>query len=176
MNDARVFISYIGLGSNLKSAMGSPAETVLAAQDALARCGEVSARSSLYETAPVGFTEQPSFVNAVIAMRTTDPPEVLLKKLLEIERGFGRDRASSPPKGPRTLDLDLLLMDDRIVNTPLLTLPHPALAMRRFVLAPLVEIAPELVHPQLGKTMRELLMALPNSGENSIASVRILSR
>ena len=168
--------AYIGLGSNLDSVEGSPAETVVAALHALDGCGEVIHCSSLYKTAPVGFAGQPSFVNAVAAVRTAGSPEKLLEELLEIERHFGRVRESSTPKGPRTLDLDLLLMDGLMVNTPSLTLPHPELAERRFVLAPLVEIAPELMHPQLGKTMRELLQALPDAGENNMAGVHLLRR
>jgi 2-amino-4-hydroxy-6-hydroxymethyldihydropteridine diphosphokinase len=176
MSDAPIRTAYIGLGSNVASGAGTPAETLLAALRALTACGEVSAHSSLYETAPVGFTDQPLFVNAAAAVRTEDSPEIVLQKILEIERRFGRDRDNSPPKGPRTLDLDLLLVDEMVVNTPSLTLPHPALAERRFVLAPLVEIAPGLMHPRLGKTMHELLLALPDEGDNSAASVRILKR
>ena len=165
--------AYIGLGSNLPSLARSPAETIEAAFRALGKIGEVVARSSLYETAPVGLVDQPSFANAVAALRTAAAPEVLLEQLLEIERSFGRDRSLSTPKGPRTLDLDLLLMDDLIVNTSSLTLPHPALTERRFVLAPLAEIAPELLHPVLRRTMRELLDALPDTGANSINAVHI---
>lgn len=174
MITARTQTAYIGLGSNLASFAGTPIQTIHAALSALAELGEVSGCSSLYETAPVGFVDQPPFVNAVAMLRTSDTPEKLLEGLLQIEHRFGRDRNSGPPKGPRTLDLDLLLVDDLIVNTPLLTLPHPALAERRFVLAPLVELAPQLVPPQSGKTLGELLQALPDSGDNRITGVRVL--
>lgn len=174
MTAAQIRTAYIGLGSNLASFAGTPRGTIEAAFLSLANLGEVIARSSLYETAPVGFTGQPSFINAAAAVSTADLPEILLEKLLEIERKFGRDRRNSAPKGPRTLDLDLLLVDDLIVNTPALSLPHPALAERRFVLTPLAEIAPEVVHPQNGKTMRDLLRLLPDAGENRAEDVRIL--
>lgn len=169
MSSSQIHIAWIGLGSNLPSPAGPSAETIEAALLALETIGEVTARSSLYETAPVGITNQPAFVNAVAALKSTDSPEALLEKLLAIERDFGRDRRNSPPKGPRTLDLDLLLVDDLIVNTASLSLPHPALAERRFVLVPLAEIAPELWHPVLHKTMRDLLADLPNDD-----AVRIL--
>ena len=174
MTTEHMHTAYVGLGSNLPSQAGTPVETIRVAMNALTEVGEVIARSSLYETAPVGWIEQPSFVNAVVALRTDDAPEALLEKLLAIERKFGRDRGNSVSKGPRTLDLDLLMVDDAIVNTPMLSLPHPALAERRFVLAPLAEIAPEVRHPVLRKTIRELLMALPNTGENKSDCVRIM--
>ena len=174
MTTARIHTAYVGLGSNLPSQAGTPVETIHAAMNALGEVGEVISRSSLYETAPVGWIDQPSFVNAVVALRTADAPEALLEKLLAIERRFGRDRRNSVSKGPRTLDLDLLLLDDAIVNAPMLSLPHPALAERRFVLAPLAEIAPEVKHPVLGKTIGELLMVLPNAGENKSDCVRIM--
>jgi 2-amino-4-hydroxy-6-hydroxymethyldihydropteridine diphosphokinase len=174
MTSTEAHTAYIGLGSNLPSSAGAPVETIEAAIRALQQAGGVTARSSLYETAPVGIMEQPSFVNAVVALQTHYSPEVLLKKLLEIERSFGRDRKNSTPKGPRTLDLDLLLVNGLIVNTPLLSLPHPALAERRFVLAPLAEIAPELRHPVLHTTVLDLLLALPDAGANSARNIRIM--
>jgi 2-amino-4-hydroxy-6-hydroxymethyldihydropteridine diphosphokinase len=175
MTSAETHTAYIGLGSNLDSTAGTPAETIEAALSALEGLGEIIARSSLYETAPVGMTEQPSFVNAVAALKMQDSPEVLLQKLLKIELDFGRDRKTSVAKGPRTLDLDLLLVNGFVVNTPELSLPHPALAERRFVLAPLAEIAPELRHPVLHSTIRDLFVELPDIGANSVQSVRILS-
>jgi 2-amino-4-hydroxy-6-hydroxymethyldihydropteridine diphosphokinase len=94
-----------------------------------------------------------------------------LRGLLAIEVQMGRDRSHGKPKGPRTLDLDLLMMGEQVVREEELTLPHPALAQRRFVLAPLAEIAPQLRHPLNGKTMVELLAELPDVGENRIAGV-----
>jgi 2-amino-4-hydroxy-6-hydroxymethyldihydropteridine diphosphokinase len=166
--------AYIGLGSNLSSPAGPPSEIVLAAIESLATIGGISARSSLYRTAPVGYQNQPAFINAAIALRTGQDPESLLKCLLAIERSFGRDRATGVPKGPRTLDLDLLLMDGLVLETPSLTLPHPELAHRRFVLAPLAEIAPDLLHPVLRRRMRELLAELPIDGPNNADAIQIL--
>ena len=132
----------------------------------LAEAGLVTAQSHLYRTEPVGLESQPAFVNAVAQLETDLEPEPLLAFLLALERRYGRDRILDPPKGPRTLDLDLLLVDELILRTEELTLPHPGLAERRFVLAPLAEIAPQLRIPGLGTTVREILAALPDEGPN----------
>jgi 2-amino-4-hydroxy-6-hydroxymethyldihydropteridine diphosphokinase len=167
-------IAYIALGSNLDSEHGTRAETLSAACGRIGRLGRVTACSSLYETEPVGYRDQPAFLNAVLALETKLEPLPLLQALLSIERELGRDRSWGVPKGPRTLDLDLLLLGDAIVAGEELTLPHPALAKRRFVLAPLAQIAPQLRHPQLKQTMADLLAQLPNDGENRISAVRML--
>jgi 2-amino-4-hydroxy-6-hydroxymethyldihydropteridine diphosphokinase len=163
-------IAYIALGSNL----GDREAILAAATDRLSCLGRVVARSSVYETEPVGYRDQPAFLNAALALETELEPLPLLHALLSIERELGRDRSSGLPKGPRTLDLDLLLLGDAIVAGEELTLPHPALAKRRFVLTPLAQIAPHLRHPQLKQTMTDLLAQLPDEGENRVSSVRRL--
>ena len=156
--------AYIGLGSNL----GDRMTTLRMAIQRLETLGRITGVSSLYETEPVGYLEQPSFLNAVVALDTAQAPADLLGALLGIERDLGRMR--SFPNAPRTLDLDLLVVDNEVLDTPELTLPHPRLHERAFVLVPLAEIAPELVHPGSGKTMQELLDMLPDRGGIDISA------
>ena len=151
----------IALGSNLASPFGAPEKNVRAAIERVGAVGEVESVSSFYTTAPVGFTEQPDFVNAALLLATALSPAELMRSLLEIERAMGRDRTHAVSKGPRIIDLDLLLMDDLVITTPELTLPHPAMAERCFVLEPLAEIAPAMVHPILRCTVAQLLARLP---------------
>ena len=162
--------AYIALGSNL----GNRAHALFSAIRRLSSLGQVAAVSSLYETEPVGYHDQPAFLNAVVALETQLEPLPLLRGLLAIERQLGRDRSRGPLKGPRTLDLDLLLMGDSIIAAEELSLPHPALAQRRFVLAPLAEIAPALRHPETNRSMADLLALLPDEGETSVSAVRRL--
>lgn len=163
--------AYIGMGANLASFAGPPPETLTAALLQLEKLGRVAARSSLYNTDPVGFTDQPQFINTVIALETDLEPAELLKKLLDIEQKFGRDRTRGIPNGPRTLDLDILLIDDLEVNEPGLELPHPRLTERAFVLLPLREIAPQLQVPGHGKTVAELVQALHNRNKGETDAV-----
>ena len=154
-------VAAIALGSNLTSQWGAPNAALHEALKRLGALGRIEAVSSFYETAPVGYTDQPNFVNAAMLLQTElDPPE-LMAALLAIERAMGRNRSTAPATGPRIIDLDLLLMGDAILNTPELTLPHPAMANRRFVLKPLDEIAPTLTDPRTGLTIAEMLANLP---------------
>lgn len=158
--------SFIGLGSNLESVSGDPEQTVRAAIVAIGALGQVVAQSSLYRTAPVGYVDQPDFINAVVCLETDLKPEDLMRELLGMERRFGRDRSAGIPKGPRTLDLDLLLAfevssgEAVVCRSKALKLPHPEMALRRFVLEPLNEIAPDAEHPALKKPVRQLLEEL----------------
>jgi 2-amino-4-hydroxy-6-hydroxymethyldihydropteridine diphosphokinase len=152
--------AYIALGANLPSPAGPPHQTLDAAIDRLSELGHLKARSSYYSTDPVGYEDQPTFLNAAIAIETLLDPQTLLDRLLEIERSFGRNRTNAIPNGPRTLDLDILLYGDYVLSTQALQLPHPRMAQRSFVLLPMAEIAPKLIHPELRKSMTQLLQDL----------------
>ncbi len=152
--------AYIGMGGNLASWAGPPETTLAAAALRLESLGHVAHRSSLYRTEPAGFAEQPRFVNAVVALETELEPRELLARLLAIESEFGRDRAAGIANGPRTLDLDILLMDGLRIGEPDLEIPHPRLAERTFVLIPLCEISPEILDANRGKTVAQLLQSL----------------
>ena len=118
-------------------------------------CGFITNQSSIYETAAWGITEQPSFYNQVVVLQTDLTPDTLMQSLLNIEEKIGRKRLIK--YGPRIIDLDILLIESVILNTPLLTLPHPFLHERRFALLPLAEVAPLLLHPTIEKNISELL-------------------
>jgi 2-amino-4-hydroxy-6-hydroxymethyldihydropteridine diphosphokinase len=145
---------HLSLGSNV----GDREANLNAAIERLRLVGEVGAVSSFYETEPVEFTDQPWFLNCAVVLETEKIPQQLLKALLGLEQEMGRRRTHS--KGPRNIDIDILLFGDSIVNAQGLTIPHPALTERRFVLEPLAEIAPETQHPVLGKTVQEMRDAL----------------
>jgi 2-amino-4-hydroxy-6-hydroxymethyldihydropteridine diphosphokinase len=163
--------AYIGMGANLASHAGPPETTLTAAAVRLESLGRVVARSSLYFTKPVGFRDQPRFVNAVVALETGLAPHALLDALLDLEREFGRDRTSSFQNGPRSLDLDILLIGDLVVGECGLDIPHPRLAERAFVLIPLSEIAPQLVEPKHQKTVSGLLQTLLKNCEGETHAV-----
>lgn len=146
--------AYVGLGSNL----GDREATIRQALELL-DCGpgvRVVGVSSLRETDPVGYVDQPRFLNGACTVETELSPRQLLDRLLAIERSLGRKRSQEERWGPRVIDLDLLLYEDEVIDDPGLTLPHPRLAERRFVLEPLDELDPTLVLPD-GRRVRELL-------------------
>jgi 2-amino-4-hydroxy-6-hydroxymethyldihydropteridine diphosphokinase len=145
---------YLSLGSNV----GSRAVNLEMAISRLEELGHVAAVSSFYDTEPVEFTAQPMFLNCVVALETELAPPQFMHAVLEIERQMGRRRTQE--KGPRTIDIDILLFGNAVIDTSDLTVPHPAMHERRFVLEPLVEIAPDVRHPVLRKTAKELRNAL----------------
>lgn len=149
-------IVYLSLGSNV----GQRHKQLCSAMERLQSVGRIVATSSFYETQPVEVTDQPWFLNCAVALETTHSPEQVLKEVLAIERDMGRERTRN--KGPRNIDIDIVLFGDRVIALPQLSVPHPAMSRRRFVLEPLAEIAAEARHPTLKKTVRELITEIPD--------------
>ena len=150
-------VTYIGLGANLENRIMHLKEAIDRI-DQIPEC-RVRAVSPFYQTEPVGVRGQKWYVNGVIRVETSLGPRALLKSLLDIEADMGRIRQTR--WGPRVIDLDILLFEDQIIQEKEVTIPHPRMQERRFVLVPLTRLAPNLIHPVLGKTMMELLDEAP---------------
>ena len=153
-------MAAVALGSNLDSQFGDREANLREAIRRVGALGVVRAVSSFYDTEPVGIRDQPRFLNGALLLETKLGPLELMRGLLGVELAMGRDRATTTAKGPRVIDLDLLLYGDWVLWAEELILPHPRMEERRFALEPLAEIAPEWVHPVLGVTVREMLARL----------------
>lgn len=152
--------AYLLIGGNVGNKLFFLEQAVMLLQK---QCGDITARSSIYETAPWGNTEQASFLNQALELHTRYEAEDLMLLLLKIEEEMGRVRLEK--YGPRIIDIDILFLNDEVYNTIELTIPHKELQNRRFVLQPLSEIAPLLVHPVLKKSVQQLLAECPDHSE-----------
>lgn len=148
---------YLALGSNL----GNRLENLRSAREALPPQVQIVACSAIYETPPWGYTDQPAFYNQVLHCQTSLPPHGLLKYLKTLEKELGR--VASFQNGPRIIDIDILFYDDLILDTPDLGLPHPRIEGRAFVWVPFAELAPQFIHPTIGKTATQILSELDTS-------------
>jgi 2-amino-4-hydroxy-6-hydroxymethyldihydropteridine diphosphokinase len=153
-------LAAVALGSNLESAFGDREANLREAVERIGGLGVVQSVSTFYDTEPVGYLEQPRFLNGALVLETDLDPLDLIRGLLAVEHDMGRERVIA--KGPRVIDLDLLLYGSVVMSTPELTLPHPEMHERRFVLEPLAEVAPAMMHPVLGRTVAEMLQAVKN--------------
>jgi 2-amino-4-hydroxy-6-hydroxymethyldihydropteridine diphosphokinase len=153
--------AFIGIGSN----MSDPHRNCLDAVDRIGRIDncEIISESSLYLTAPVGVQDQEWYINSAVSITTGLSAQDLMKRLLEIEADMGRVRTTK--WGPRVIDLDILLFGQDIIDDILVKVPHPMMHLRKFVMAPMAELAPDLIHPGLGKTIMELLKEIPDDGQ-----------
>lgn len=152
--DGESTAAYLGLGSNV----GERRAHLAGAISDLHGAGRITGVSGVYETEPQGYLDQPSFLNLVVRLDTSLGPVALLERLLEIERSRGRVR--TVPNGPRTLDIDILLYGDRVIEQEGLTIPHPRMTERTFVLVPLLELSPAAVDPRTGRPYAESLARL----------------
>ena len=153
-------VAAVALGSNLRSVWGDRKGALREAVRRVCGLGRVLAVSSYYDTEPVGYTDQPRFLNGALLVETGLGPEEMMRGLLEVEQGMGRVREGIVAKGPRVIDLDLLLFGDSVIETETVTVPHPGMRTRRFVLEPLAEIAGEMVDPVSGLSVRRMLADL----------------
>jgi 2-amino-4-hydroxy-6-hydroxymethyldihydropteridine diphosphokinase len=155
---------YLALGSNLGDRLANLKQAIAALPPQM----EVKAKSSVYETPPWGYEDQPKFLNQVIKAKTYLDPEPLLKHLKRLEVALGRQETF--PNGPRLIDMDILFYDDLVLNSSSLVIPHPRLHERGFVLLPLMDINPELVHPVNKKSVREMVAVCDVVGIEKLAS------
>jgi 2-amino-4-hydroxy-6-hydroxymethyldihydropteridine diphosphokinase len=159
---------YLSLGSNIGERQANLNEAIAK----LAEYGTVVRRSAFYETEPMEVADQPWFLNCVVELDTELMPKQFISAVLDVERSMGRKRTRK--KGPRNIDIDILLFGKSIVEMKGLTVPHPAMHLRRFVMEPMVEIAPEVRHPVFKRSMRELRDALP-AGSGQVKKVAAAS-
>lgn len=156
-------IVYLALGSNL----GDREENLKQAIASLPPQMDVKAKSNVYETPPWGYEEQPRFLNQVLKTQTYLQPEPLLKHIKRLEVALGRKATFQ--NGPRVIDIDILMYDNLVLNTPILSIPHPHMHERGFVLLPMMDIAPDLVHPLTQKSVREMLVSCNLGGIKQVA-------